>query len=578
MLEYLLKSTACMALLLLFYKLLLEKESIHVYKRFFLIGSILVSLIIPVLVFTEYIEMVSTVVQTQINRQVQQGMTPSGQPITDMDVIHWKKLWSTLYPIGVLIFGLRFSKHFYQILRRIKKNPKIKANFTTLVLLQEKLPPHTFFNYVFLNKDEFERKVVPNEVLVHEETHARQYHSLDVLFIEVLQVLLWFNPLLYLFKKSIKLNHEFLADSAVLKEKVNTQKYQNTLLSYLSVGSEKKYQPIYMANAINYSSIKKRFIIMKTKTSKKSFVLRTLLLLPMLAFLLFAFSEKRTVETDTPPTKTWSVQHRGKKQFILRIDNSQIFLNGNNVAIASFAQAVDDMTADWKKVDYASIPCRANFSSTPASFLIKVEIEFKKTLFSKSNEGMTIFPKGYEKIIVQSSASREQMKEYNALAKKYNEMPKDHIRILQKEVERMTYIYNIMSDKQRKDAEPFPNLPEPPSPPKAPKPSKKVSDHEYASNQIETIIEKQDPYDVVKSGGIYASLPPPPPPAPKTPLEHIKEVAEKGAIFYLNNERISAEKAIALFEGNEALNIVTEHATDSDYVVHISTEPIRTKE
>ena len=165
-----------------------------------------------------------------------------------------------------------YKRQLYNIAKlwiRVRHNTQIKFNSLVKVLLKEELPPHTFLRYIFLNKQKFESKSIPAAVLLHEETHAKEWHSLDVLFIELLQVLFWFNPLIYVFKRSIKLNHEFLADSAVIKGHENQLHYQNTLLSYLSNDNSHKHQSVGIANAINYSSIKKRIIIMKKQTSKR---------------------------------------------------------------------------------------------------------------------------------------------------------------------------------------------------------------------------------------------------------------------------------------------------------------------
>src|SRR5690606_2233309 len=111
------------------------------------------------------------------------------------------------------------------------------------------------------------------------------------ILIELLQVIFWFNPFIYLIKHSIKLNHEFLADHAVLKQGTETLKYQSLLLAFSSNASEPQ-----LANAINYSSIKKRFTVMKTHTSKQTLWLRSLILLPLLAVLIYSFSERKVVE------------------------------------------------------------------------------------------------------------------------------------------------------------------------------------------------------------------------------------------------------------------------------------------
>src|SRR5690606_32168397 len=199
-------------------------------------------------------------------------------------------LWS-VYGAGVLFFGFMFFKNLWGLVGKIKRNPKLKSKNFINVLLNDLVIPHTFFSYIFLNKHKFETQQIPKEVLLHEETHAKQKHSLDILLIELLQVIFWFNPFIYLIKHSIKLNHEFLADHAVLKQGTETLKYQSLLLAFSSNASEPQ-----LANAINYSSIKKRFTVMKTHTSKQTLWLRSLILLPLLAVLIYSFSERKVVE------------------------------------------------------------------------------------------------------------------------------------------------------------------------------------------------------------------------------------------------------------------------------------------
>lgn len=306
-----------MGIFLLFYKLLLEKESVHHFKRYFLLTAVIASFIIPQTVFTEYVEIEPTTAVTQvITINEPQEIQPVIQAV-ETSPMNWSLILWTLYGLGAAGFGFRFMYNLFKIWKRIRNNPKTKHSAIYRILLKEQLPPHTFLRYIFLNKQKFETKSIPNSVLLHEETHAIQRHSLDVLFLEVLQLVFWFNPLIYAFKKTIKLNHEFLADSAVLKGQEDHLNYQNTLLSYLSNDSFNTHQSVGIANAINYSStrltvfgktfnfgnpygqVKKRFIIMKKQTSKKSILLRSLLLLPVLALMLYGFSQKNVVSQNT---------------------------------------------------------------------------------------------------------------------------------------------------------------------------------------------------------------------------------------------------------------------------------------
>ena len=288
-----------MGIFLVFYKLLLERESMHHFKRFFLLTALIISLIIPQIVFTEYIEAEPTPAVTQvltINEQPE--ITPIVHEMEESPM-NWTLILYTLYGLGVAIFGFRFFYNIAKLWIRVRRNTQIKFNSLVKVLLKEELPPHTFLRYIFLNKQKFESKSIPAAVLLHEETHAKEWHSLDVLFIELLQVLFWFNPLIYVFKKSIKLNHEFLADSAVIKGQENQLNYQNTLLSYLSNDNFHTHQSVGIANAINYSSIKKRIIIMKKQTSKRGILIRSLLILPVLSLMLYGFSQRNVVSKNT---------------------------------------------------------------------------------------------------------------------------------------------------------------------------------------------------------------------------------------------------------------------------------------
>ena len=591
-----------MAILLFFYKLLLEKENMHVFKRFYLLGALAFSFIVPSIVFVEYVEPITAALTVQ---PMDGTATVVEAPLpNDMDTINWSLVGWSLYSIGLLGFVFRFFRNLFQILNRIRNNPKIEQRFTINVLLREKFIPHTFFNYVFLNKPDFESKIIPSEVLLHEEVHAKQKHSIDVLLIEIVHMLFWFNPLLYFFKKAIKLNHEFLADSAVLKKESSTREYQNTLLSYLSNDSLHKYQSVKMANAINYSSIKKRFKIMKTHTSKKSILIRILLIIPLTTLLLYSFSDKAIIEKQPTNVETELTKNDiGEKRFVLNIRQSQIVLNGKKIELDAFAKKVDKLTKDWEEPDYTAIKVQASYSDTPSSFLKKVSKEFKKTHLSKANEKVNIFPDDDKKATIQKGASREQMREYNALAKKYNEMSKNYFHIKGEEVDRLTYLYNLMSDKQRNDAEPFPDFPEPPPVPKAPgaeealnqqaaqlqkqealmeqleakmherekimkEHEKQMRLNEAEMKKLESKMKKQEAVMLQE----VSSIPQPPaPPEPKNPLQLALELAKEDAIFYHKGKKVTADQAIEILKKDGDLSMSITRTNDETPVVKIDT-------
>ena len=286
----LLKSSACLLAFIAFYKVFLERISNHQFKRFYLISIVLVSIGIPFITFIEYIEPQLILGDFSAMPWLNEVATtpPESTPTEYLPIILW-----SIYGIGVLLFGLRFINNLVHILLKIKRNPKQRTSSFISVLLQDLIVPHTFFSYIFLNKAKFESKSIPDEVLLHEETHVKQKHSLDIIFVELLQIIFWFNPLIYILKRDIKLNHEFLADQAVIDQGINTTTYQELLLAYSSHAEQPQ-----LAHAINYSLIKKRFTVMKTQTSKQSFWIRSMLLLPLLAVLIYGFSSTKQVEKD----------------------------------------------------------------------------------------------------------------------------------------------------------------------------------------------------------------------------------------------------------------------------------------
>ena len=155
------------------------------------------------------------------------------------------------------------------------------------MLLKEKIVPYTFLHYIFVNKKTYQSNTVKEQILTHELAHVQQKHSLDVLFIEVLQNLFWFNPIFRYYKKAIQLNHEFLADDAVLKSHQNITEYQYVLLNTIAQNNN-----IYLASNLNYSLTKKRLLMMTTPSSKTKILLKKLLVLPLTAGFIFAFAQR----------------------------------------------------------------------------------------------------------------------------------------------------------------------------------------------------------------------------------------------------------------------------------------------
>ena len=283
MIDFLIKSSVCLFLLLSIYKLFLEQEKMSIFNRFYLLGSLIFSIAIPFISFEIQIEAIKTVNLNAIE------IFPSSSVIAEKKTNYLPiSLWS-IYGIITSIFAFRFCRNCYVFFRKINSNPTQKFEGATLILVEEKILPHTFLNYIFINKNDYENRKIEGELFTHELTHVRQKHTLDVLFIEILKTIFWFNPLLIFYKKAIQLNHEFLADEKVVTSYKNVPFYQSLLLEKASWNSN-----FYLASNLNFLVTKKRLIMMTKTTSHSRALLKKLTVLPVLAGLIFISCSENT--------------------------------------------------------------------------------------------------------------------------------------------------------------------------------------------------------------------------------------------------------------------------------------------
>lgn len=375
-----------MAIFYAFYKGVLEQLSIHSAKRLYLLGAAVLSFVIPLI---SYDVVVYTTELSQGQALIYQE---SGKATEAASPFDWGRFAWTVYLIGASLFGLKFIANLGRMLLKIGHNPKSRRDGIIHVLLHERVSPHTFFRYIFFNKLEFEREEIPASVSIHEEAHARQLHTFDVLIIELLQVVFWFNPFVHLIGRSIKLNHEFLADQAVIESGNSTNEYQQTLLAYSGPSA---INP--MANAMNYSSIKKRLKLMKTRTSKRQSAARIFLVLPLLALVLVSFTTRNVVElpADHPAESAMEMvlPIQQKRLLQVSVSGNTVKVNGQTTSVSNFAATVDRMTAKWEQEDYMNTKFDLTLDDTNNGIIDRLNNEFKKTrLFKARPNDYGLFP------------------------------------------------------------------------------------------------------------------------------------------------------------------------------------------
>ncbi|GAB3175166.1 M56 family metallopeptidase [Telluribacter humicola] len=301
MITYLVKSVLCSVLLLLFYRVLLEKEKMFRFNRVYLLGSLVLSVVLPLVPLEILLEEPLFPTPSSVEPVIEDGrpvpytvqLLP--EPVI-ADSFRWEWMCWALYLSVAGWLLVRFGWNINRLRKCIRENEvRVQEGFI-LVLLRTPTVPHSFLNYIFLTREEYLSGTLQREILVHEMAHVRQQHSLDVLFVELLKTLFWFNPAFYYYRNAIALNHEFLADASVLAACQDVPSYQHLLL-------EKVLGPVAQPfiSKFNYSFTKKRFVMMNKHTSRSRALLAQLSVLPLLVVLFFACSDFSVAQVPPPP-------------------------------------------------------------------------------------------------------------------------------------------------------------------------------------------------------------------------------------------------------------------------------------
>jgi bla regulator protein BlaR1 len=290
---YLLKSILCMAIMLAVYILFLEKEKMHRFNRWYLLGSIVFSFIAPLITIQVQAQQAPVlqdawvIIERFSNTAAVPALTePAQQASTDYLV----PALFLLYGLIAALLATRLLVNIYRLLSSAAKNKIIAYHGAKLVLLKADVPSHTFLNNIFLSEAAYTHQKIEEEVLIHELAHVKQKHSLDILFVEILQAVFWFNPLFILYKKAIQLNHEFLADDAVISTKHNICAYQSLLLEKIT-----RSNTLQLTSSFHYSITKKRLLMMTRRINPVKILFKKLSLLPLLAAGVFIFSSKMVI-------------------------------------------------------------------------------------------------------------------------------------------------------------------------------------------------------------------------------------------------------------------------------------------
>ena len=298
--NFMFESGISLAIFALVYLLFLRKETFFGLNRIYLLGSVCFSMLLPFIhfqvnsgmpsVMLDEVTITATGYQNLLQTVFVYSTTLSGaveKAVQSVGLIRF------IYLLGTTVFLLVFIYRLLQITALIMNNESELKNGIRIIKIDRDTSPFSFFNFVFISKDEVNNQGM-KEMLAHEMEHVRQGHSYDVMIFELITIFQWFNPFIWLLKRSIRENHEFLADHGVLKPEVSSAAYRMLLLNSAFI-----QQPV-IANNFNYSLIKIRIkMITKIKSSKTAVLKLTMGVFVTAALLIiFAFDKERNISQE----------------------------------------------------------------------------------------------------------------------------------------------------------------------------------------------------------------------------------------------------------------------------------------
>lgn len=279
---YILKSSMCLTIFYLFYKLLLSRDTFHRFNRIALLSLIVLSVFIP---FCEITLEEATAIQRPVmgleNLLAAVSMRTSAEAASRLV---WLRVVVIAYLIGGILTFCKFACSFYALFRLMRQGTPRLVNGIRLILTDQSVTPFSWMRTIVISRKDFEESGI--EIMTHEMAHIKARHSIDLLISEICILFHWFNPSVWLLRQELQNIHEYEADESVLNQGVDAKRYQ-LLLIKKAVGAQRFTS---MANSFNHSSLKKRIAMMLKQKSNPWARLKYLYVLPLAALTMAAFA------------------------------------------------------------------------------------------------------------------------------------------------------------------------------------------------------------------------------------------------------------------------------------------------
>jgi len=291
---YLLKCQISLAIVWLFYQLLLRKLTFYTMNRWYLLGYACLSFLLPLIHIVlpgEGMDADKVKVIHYIPALIRPEVLHTGSTVFTL----WN-ITLTVLAAGTLVLAVRLAMRWMS-LHQIRRGAKlVRQSVVQIYQVDMPIIPFSFGNAIYLNSRLHTEKEY-EQIILHEYVHVRQRHTVDIMLAELLCIISWYNPFSWLIRHSIRQNLEFIADQQVLASGLDRKSYQYHLLKVVG-------EPVYrLANNFNFSSLKKRIIMMNKSRSARLHLVKFLFIIPLLGVLLVAFRDKVNIHLSTSVNK-----------------------------------------------------------------------------------------------------------------------------------------------------------------------------------------------------------------------------------------------------------------------------------
>jgi hypothetical protein len=346
---YLLKANICLIIFLMIYWAFLRKNTFYRLNRIYFLLAIIGTISLPLLNVSDFVNQHQEISRGEVIKYIPDlSFKADNQMITESKVqinslqtskiyLNFVDIFQAIFLSGIVVLLCKLIVQIISVFRFLNSSTPLIINQIKVKNLSGDVSPFSFFNYIFVNIYKHSEEDL-SEIIAHESAHARQFHSIDVMLIELFCVLFWINPLAWMMRKFLKQNLEFLTDKTVIEEGFEIRHYQYNLLKISGLS------PVIVSNNFNFPDLKLRIKMMNKKRSSNLHLLKYFLTIPLGAILILAFNISKAKPFDVHKSVVENVKEMVKsvefKEILLLskngdLNDKKVFINLPNSEIIS---------------------------------------------------------------------------------------------------------------------------------------------------------------------------------------------------------------------------------------------------